>query len=136
MQRRCLRRIPWAAAAFRKAADGNTHGQPWSAVAENNLPLQPWCGHLHISCPSLMPSLETFSKCSPPCQETAGTTRRSSPKPLHQMHHHGGHTKLPSWDNPRGSGRVKAFPGATLPAGDGRAVPNAPSCTCQPLPGI
>lgn len=131
-----LRPIPWAAAAFRRAADGNTQGQPWSAVAENHLPLQPWCGHLHASCPSLLPSLETSSKRSPPYQETADTTRRSSPKPLHQMHHHGGHTKLPNWDNPRGSVRMKAFRRAALPALGGRVVPNAPSCTCQPPPGI
>lgn len=42
----------------------------------------------------------------------------------------------PSWENPRGSGSVKGLPGAALPAGDGRAAPDAPSCAHQPLPGI
>ena len=85
-----------------------------------------------------LPRSETCSKRSPPCQETARTTRRPSPtRPSpHQMLYHGGHAKLPSWENPTGSASVEGFPGAALPAGDGRVAPDAPSCACQPLPGI
>ena len=131
------RPVPWAAAAFGRASGGNAQGPPWSVVAEDRLPLLPWSGHLHVSCPSLLPRSETCSKRSPPRQETARTIRPSPTRPSpHQMLYHGGHAKLPSWENPTGSASVKGFPGAALPAGDGRAAPDAPSCACQPLPGI
>lgn len=72
-----LRPIPWAAAAFGRAPGGNAQGPPWSVVAEDHLAFLPWSGHLHISCPSLLPCLETCSKHFPPCQETSTYNKKT-----------------------------------------------------------